>query len=348
MVLSLAWVSGGCAGGEGVEETAEPSFSADPVMVAERWVSAADTAWNLDTPAVWTGEDGSVVLTTGKASHTLHVFDAATGEAQPAVGSPGEEPGQFRRPNGIAVLDDLVFVVERDNGRVQVLRMPGGEPVATFGESELEYPYGIAIVGDLPEPTIWVTDDYEVPAGAEPDVSRRIHRFDLELDGAQLTVRDHVALGGAAPAGTLSVVETIWADPAAELLLVADEAQKSYLGFDYHGAPTGAVLGLGRIAGDPEGLALVSCPAGSGYWIATDQRDAVSLFHVFGRRDFSFLGTFRGAVTANTDGVVFASGTVAGFGGPAFFAVHDDQAVAAFAWNDVAQALGLEEGCGMN
>ena len=350
LLLSLCALAAGCAGDAGdaqdVATDDSPSPAGGPVVVEERWMSPADTAWDLDTPATWQNGGEAVVLVTGKATHQLHAFDAATGEAVGTIGSPGSGVGEFRRPNGIAVLDDLVFVVERDNRRVQVLSMPGYETVATFGDDVLEYPYGIVIVGESPSPTLWVTDDYEVAPGPDMDVSRRLHRFRLDLDEGGVRVLEHVALGGAAPDGALSVVETIWADPASGLLMVADEAQKSYLGFDDEGMPTGDVIGVGLIEGDPEGLALVECPTGSGYWIATDQRDTVSLFHLFERSNNELVGTFRGAQTANTDGVTFTSGMVPGIGGPAFFAVHDDQSVSAFAWADIAQALGLEEGCG--
>ena len=76
---------------------------------------------------------------------------------------------------------------------------------------------------------------------------------------------------------------------------------------------TGALMGEGLIAGDPEGVALVRCPGGTGYWIATDQQPDVSWFRVFRRSDLAYLGAFRGQVTTNTDGVTFAEGEVPGF-----------------------------------
>ena len=65
MVLSLAWVSGGCSGQEEAQIAAEPGLQADLILVAERWVSAADTALgqhaNLRTYAleIDIGQDGS-------------------------------------------------------------------------------------------------------------------------------------------------------------------------------------------------------------------------------------------------------------------------------------------------
>jgi 3-phytase len=56
------------------------------------------------------------------------------------------------------------------------------------------------------------------------------------------------------------------------------------------------------------------------------------------------VGAFSGRITANTDGVWLSQSGVPGFDRGAFFAVHDDQAVSAFDWGEIADALGLE-GC---
>jgi 3-phytase len=49
-----------------------------------------------------------------------------------------------------------------------------------------------------------------------------------------------------------------------------------------------------------------------------------------------------GRTTANTDGVWLAREGVPGFDMGAFFAVHDDQAVSAFDWQEIVAALDLE------
>ncbi len=67
----------------------------------------------------------------------------------------------------------------------------------------------------------------------------------------------------------------------------------------------------------------------------------MSWFRVFRREDLGFLGSFRGEVTANTDGVTFAPGILPGFDGPASFATYDDQGVSVFAWDEIASALAL-------
>jgi 3-phytase len=85
-----------------------------------------------------------------------------------------------------------------------------------------------------------------------------------------------------------------------------------------------------------------------GYWILTDQGGTRSIFHVLDRRTFERLGSFAGEVTANTDGIWLTQGTVPGLGQGALVALHDDGGLGAFAWEDVAGALGLETGCGVD
>jgi 3-phytase len=143
------------------------------------------------------------------------------------------------------------------------------------------------------------------------------------------------------------VVESIQVDPSAGLLFVADESRRSYLAYGGDGAFRGETLAAGYIEGDPEGIVLVTCADGGGYWIVTDQQDDVSLFRVFDRGDYSYVGSFRGEVTANTDGTTFAPGPVPGFPEGVLYAVHDDQALSAIDWGRVRDAMGLARDCGI-
>jgi 3-phytase len=130
------------------------------ITVRERYVSVETPADELDSLATWTTDDGRTwVIATGKSSHKLAVYDGDSGERLREVGGEGNGPGQFYRPNGIAVFGDNVFVVERDNHRVQVLSLPDFKVVGTFGEKELRSPYGIWL--DEAEPgelSVYVTD----------------------------------------------------------------------------------------------------------------------------------------------------------------------------------------------
>src|SRR3546814_4096371 len=125
-------------------EAARAESGSDATVVTEAWLSAMTPDDNIDSPAAWAAPDGRVlVIATAKATDRLVVYDGATGETLRHVGRSGAGEGEFDRPNGVAVVDELLFVVERDNRRVQVLRLPGFSHVASFGNDDFEKPYGI-------------------------------------------------------------------------------------------------------------------------------------------------------------------------------------------------------------
>lgn len=341
-----------CQGREPAVDSALAGSERDAsvAIVAEAWISPADTALDVDTPALWTDGRTGIVVVTGKASHDLRLYDGATGETLGSLGREGAGLGEFSRPNGVIVVDDFALVVERDNGRVQVLRMPDGESLGWFGQDVLEYPYGLAATGTPSDLTVWVTDDYEYEEDVVPqDLTHRLHRFRVSLPaGASPEVSQHDAFGAADGAGALRVVESIQVDSAGGDVFVADESRRSYLRYDDQGAwVAGPALGAGYVTGDPEGIVLVECRGGGGYWVATDQQEEVSLFRVFSRLDLAYLGAFRGVTTANTDGTTFAVGPVPGFPRGVLYAIHDDQALSAFSWPAVVDALGLRADCGV-
>lgn len=317
-----------------------------PAIVPEAFVTAGAAPGELDSPAVWLGPGGRHwVVVTAKSGDRLAVYDAATGAPVREV------ENAFARPNGVAVADDLVFVVERDAARVQVLRLPDFTPLGAFGHDVLERPYGLTV---LPQGDgrygLFVTDNYTGLFGApaaQRTLGRRVHRFTVTVEADTLAAQHGGAFGETTGPGVLHKVESIVADPAHGHLLIAEEQE---------GASTVRVYGLdGRYAGrdlphalfphEAEGVALAACPDGAGYVVATDQGPARSTFHVFDRATLAYLGSFAGPATANTDGVALTLAPFGPFLRGAFFAVDDDTAVAAFDWGAVLDALHLP-GCG--
>lgn len=94
-----------------------------------------------------------------------------------------------------------------------------------------------------------------------------------------------------------------------------------------------------------EGIALYQCGNGAGYWIVTDQGETVNTFHVLDRSSFEHVGSFTGAQTRLTDGVALTQERFGPFPAGVFYASHQDGAVSAFSWHDIAAALRLRTGC---
>jgi 3-phytase len=329
-------------------------------VVPEAFVTARTPDENVDSPAAWVAADGRVWLfATSKATGRLMVYDGETGADLRRVGTAGDAPGQFLRPNGIFVFNDLLFVVERDNHRVQVLNLPDLKSLGSFGQGDLLQPYGIWVrelgAGDGIE--VIVTDAYmagEYPNGDDiapplPELGKRMKRYAVTVKGGAISARLVESFGDTTAAGAIRIPESLWGDIANARLLIAEEDTRSGTAvreYDLAGNYRGRTIGTDLFKAQAEGITLWSCDDGSGYWIATDQYLDRSLFHLFDRRSLKHLGAFSGAVTGNTDGVWLHAAPTTKFPNGVFYAVHDDQAVAAFDWTAIAKALSLRRHCG--
>jgi NHL repeat. len=142
----------------------------DIPVIKEAFLTPMTPADNIDSPASWTNADGKRwLIATAKATDKLVVYDGQTGAHLRDVGTAGEGAGQFKRPNGIAVVDDLVFVVERDNHRVQVLSLPDFTPVLSFAAEQLQKPYGLWVNRTGEGYQVYVTDAYMAGEDAKGD-----------------------------------------------------------------------------------------------------------------------------------------------------------------------------------
>ena len=323
--------------------------------VDEAFVTALTPVDNIDSIATWTTPEGATwLIATAKDSGRLIVFDGDSGAQLRTVGAQGAAPGQFSRPNGIAVFGDLAFIVERDNHRVQVMELPDFVPLATFGEAELLKPYGLWLRELAPlELEVLVTDSYQTADNSVPPLAqldRRVKRFAVTLDGeGRVHARLLQAFGDTGEAGAVRWIESIVGDAQNDRLLIPEEYIEEEPGeirlYDAAGNYLGADLGTGLFGGQPEGIALYDCADGSGYWIATDQQLHSNRFHVFDRVTLEHLGSFHGNTVQFTDGVALHPFPTARFPAGVFYAVHHDQGVVAFDWRDVADALNLRAGC---
>jgi 3-phytase len=335
----------------------QPALAATTVAaIDERYVTALEPEANIDSVAVAPGRP-ALLFATAKATDVVKVFDASSGAELKELGSSGKERGQYLRPNGVAVTDDFLIVVERDNRRVNIRSIPDYRVLGTFGENELRNPYGLWVqsLGE-DEYRVYVTDAYEMPDESIPpndELGERVktYRFSVErnADGEPSALHSQFekSFGETSSPGALRVVESIFGDPVHDRLLIAEEDEDALTGlvikvYSLDGNFTGEQVGKGVFKAQAEGIALYACGDGSGYWLSTDQAKGRTVYHVFDRQSLQHAGAFMGRTTANTDGVWLATEGVPGFEDGAFFAVHDDQAVSAFDWQDIVAALDLE------
>lgn len=333
-------------------EAARSEGTTDAITVPEAFATPMTPEDNIDSVASWTAPDGQVLLlATAKSTHRLVIYDGSTGELVRHVGGRGAGGGQFDRPNGIAVVDDLAFVVERDNRRVQLFQLPTFEPLAVFGADVLREPYGLWVHASNGGYEVIVSDNYMSPDNKDAppplaELGARFKRFQVSRVGEHWQGKATGQFGDTGTQGAVRIAESVYGDVANDRLLIAEEdvavgTQLREYGLD--GRYRGRNIGAGLFKAQAEGMALLQCADGSGYWIATDQFKDRSLFHVFDRRTLAYAGAFSGRITANTDGVWLDQRSDARFPSGVFYALHDDQAVAAFDWRDIAKALRLKD-----
>jgi hypothetical protein len=89
--------------------------------------------------------DGSTLLVSDRdgGSHAIHEFRVSDGSRLRVIGGKGDGPLQFKKPLQVWIApDDIVFVADRDNHRVQVLT-PRLDFHAFIGVGELKTPAGV-------------------------------------------------------------------------------------------------------------------------------------------------------------------------------------------------------------
>lgn len=346
-------------GGDREEHSADSSTTAsqvshaeDKAIIKEAFMTDRDEGDNVDSPAIWHGAAGQHwLLATAKEGNTIIVYDAANGKLVDRFGDGGSAQGAFSRPNGIAVIDDLLLIAERDNHRVQVLRLPEFTPLGFFGEKNLIRPYGITVALMQDTYHAYVTDNYETQEEEIPptdSLGHRVHHFEFNVAANQLESRHIKAFGDTEGEGILYKVESLLIDPPLRRLLIADEteSQRNIKVYNLEGEFTGDIIPSDYFKFEPEGIALFACDGdSSGYYLTTDQDEHENTFQVFDRKTLEHLGSFGGEQTRNTDGVALSQQAFGSFNAGAFYPVHDDGSVAAIDWTEIAKALQLKTSC---
>lgn len=341
----------GCSDRSADRVEAVPSAPAS-VEIRESWQTVRDTLLDIDSPAVWHGPGGEHwLLVTAKAGDVIRVHDASTGQLVRDVGVRGSGRGEYIRPNGVALHGDLLWVVERDGRRVQVLRLPEFTPLGVYGVGDLVKPYGVTVVQRADGVyRSWITDSYELVEDSVPPDSalgRRIREYEVRVDGTRATAQLVRTFGDTAGPGVLRVVESIMADAANDRLMIAEELEgRSQLkAYTLDGRFTGDTVPQRFFPNQAEGIVLYACGDTAGYWIATDQGKVVNTYHLFDRTTLAHVGSFGSPTILNTDGIALTQRAFPGFPAGALFAVHDDGGVAAISWATIAEAVGVRQDC---
>ncbi len=317
--------------------------------VAEAWSSQGADYAETDSVAVCRVDNDELRLfATAKDGDRIDVFDAETGRFLQHVGSTGTEPGRFKYPNGIVAVRfpaqdggpgrasarEAFLVVERDNARVQAFWADDLQPAGTFGHDVLHRPYGAAVSYRRGDIDLFVTDT-EVP------LDRTVHCFRLSMEGRVVQAHHVRAFGERSGKGAVLEAESVVVDDRLGRVLLCDEheTRSNVKVYTLDGGFTGTTFGEGFIQREPEGIVVHDDPD-RGLVIVTDQRPDVSIWHVFDRKDYRHLAAFTGRpAVANTDGICLYPHPFGRFRAGAFYAVHDDADIRAYAVADILSSV---------
>ena len=292
----------------------------------------------LDSVAIWVAHDPaqSLLMITDKTRDVVQIHDPVQNQYVGRLGEPGTGPGQLQRPNGIAVAynlnaasgtTDAVFVVERDNNRVSVFSLPERQFLGTFGNNDLDKPYGIALARVNGQLQAWITS-----TGSSPD---RVKVFEVRPGGSGIEGR---LLFDFPVDATL---ESLVIDPEHDRALIcAESAPYDIRVYNLKGEYQSR-FGAGIFTNDPEGIVLYDLGNGEGYYIVADQEASPTEYEVFDRKTLNYIGNFSGK-TSGTDGIALTQMALPNFPKGSFYALHSDRAVHAYDWREIARAMNLK------
>lgn len=319
------------------------------VTINEIFQTERDEPANIDSPAIWHGPNNEHwLIATAKGIDKLYISDAITGKPIKIFGVSGDSIGQLGYPNGISVFENYLFIVERDNQRVQVFSLPQLESIGFISDSMLVNPYGLFIYQESDNINhLYVTDNYLTKDDQIPPIEQldqRIHHYTFTILDGQINSQLVNMFGETSKDGALYIVESIYGDPINNSILIAEEdtTRSAVNVYDFDGNYKNISFGQDIFKRQVEGIALYQTSETDGYWIITDQNHTENCFHIFTRMNFIHIGSFSGPKTTNTDGIWLTQESFGLFNNGAFYAVHNDGNVSAFDWQEVVTKLNLK------
>jgi 3-phytase len=242
----------------------------DPV-----WKSKCIPADNIDSIAVWNNK----VFVTAKSTHMIHIYNKENPDIIKKFGSFGSNPNQLNRPNGIFVKDDYLFVVERDNKRLQIFNLPSLKSVKII--TGFTKPYGIWVEKVNSIYQVYITDDgnkaiYKVILDEKLQTSKTIlfHKFNYSIK-----------------------LESILVDSMYKHVILSDEKKHRIIILNMDGQFK-KIIASDIFKGEPEGIALYK-----DHYIFTDQGKKYNYYHFITRNDHTYTKSLVIPTVTNTDGI---------------------------------------------
>ena len=119
---------------------------ADNTAIESAFFTSMGSKIDRATVSFHRAEDGSYrAVAPVKGTDTIVIYDAEKTSEVRKFGASGLEKGQFGTPVDTESLDNLLFVLERSNHRIQVFHLPEMKSFGFFGEDRLTAPARMAL-----------------------------------------------------------------------------------------------------------------------------------------------------------------------------------------------------------
>jgi hypothetical protein len=299
---------------------------------------------DVDTIAFWEAPDpaDALMFVTSKGEDLVEVW------VYPYTAESEQQPLQHEciddGSNGVVVdqAADLLYVAVRHSLNVCVFQLPALDFVKAMSSGTAYHD----------EPNLALLD--------LPDGSQRLYVSDDNI----IYIHDPATgelLGDFNPLPGNKTLETMIADPLAQVLYVPDENGHDGVyavnpdGQAYTRNGTTVFGGDDIIDADGEGILIYTCYAedgsdiGSGFIAVSDQIEETSIgndYEFFDRQTWAYLGKLKlkrpdGDFVANTDGIASTQQHSDAFAQGLLAAIDDDSAVVGVSWRKILEATGL-------
>lgn len=316
--------------------------------IKSKFISKWDQENNIDSPAFWQNPNGkNQLIVTSQGLNCLVIYDAENGEEIRKIGSKGTGPLEFDKPRGISIWQDLLFVVEANNSRIQVLRLPDFEFVTFIGDETIfERCVGLSILEKEDHLLIYTTDNYYSPFNQIPsleELNKRVKVFEFSKYTDSPSFKLVNIFGDTTLEGAILDAESIKVDPENEVVLIANEMKinADIKVYDLEGNYMGISFGGGIIKHENEDIGIFDCGNGKGFIVVPDEDQYENAFHIFDRKTYKHLGSFITPDLYNTDAIEIYEGDIGTIRGGVLFALYDDGGLGAYSWQEIADSLSL-------
>lgn len=247
------------------------------IQIKLNWESRLYNDYNLDSIAVYNKK----IYITCKSKNTILVLNLKGGFIR-FIGN-----NLFNRPNGILILDNFMFITERDSHRIHLYDLDKNVSIGVYGSNILKYPYGIKGFKIKGIYNIYVTDNK----------LKKVFNFNFKIINNKFYFKFIKSFGN-----NLKKLECLCVDKNYNRILISDEEEKNIQIYNLNGQYL-KTIGNKMFLGDPEGMDLYKINEEEGIYITTDQTRNNNRFHLWDRKTLQYKETIYNKYVTNTDGI---------------------------------------------